>query len=668
MKIDDFKERYQTSLTAYETNRSNFEKWQDAFEGTLHTGGKRVKTIFNFTKELIESQIDSNIPPPKVEADIPTDKNKQLALVIEKMLRAEAKKLKFDEENDEDERTVKIAGGSLRLLEWDNNIKTHSSVGGLSSLLIHPLQHIPQEGVYHSRLMDYHFLTFEKTKKRLKEQYGKDVKHEGVDTQTAEATQNDETATQVICYYKNKKGTIGVFSWAGDTILIDDEEYNARGKFVCSVCGDTKTTANECKCGQKKWEKRNLEFEELTEDITLSDGTVIPAMSLAREKDGSLKMMEVEQPMYEANEGMMLPVYDRVFDEQMNVVSEEPRMQMVEQEYYEPTNIPYYVPKSYPICIRKNVSAYKNVLGDSDCAFILELQDNVNKISAKMLKKELNAGSYLAKLKSMNFNFSNSDIGEEDNQTIEVDDIAELNGVKAIELKFDAGSNINTINQFYMWAKSLLGVNDSAQGKPDSTAQSGKAKEIQVARALGRQESKIKMKNVYYAECYRVMFEYLLAYADEPRKYNSQNDEGEEEEIIFNRYDFLEQDEFGNWYYNDEFTITVDAQGNAQENRQHVIETMDKDFASGLYGNPTELENILSLWKDRESMGYPNAKRQVSRIARKLEEQKAMREEMARLQGEIQQQLGGLNAQTYPEQIEGGNAMLTDNVNLEGNI
>jgi hypothetical protein len=213
--------------------------------------------------------------------------------------------------------------------------------------------------------------------------------------------------------------------------------------------------------------------------------------------------------------------------------------------------------------------------------------------------------------------------------------------IRAIELKFDPAGDMNTINQLYMWAKSLLGINDSSQGKPDSTATSGKAKEIQVARAMGRQESKIEMKNAFYAECYRVIFEYMLAYADEPREYSSQNDEGEEEIITFNRYDFLEQDEYGNWYYNDEFTFTVDSQGNTQENRQYVLETMDKDFQGGLYGNPQEPETMLNLWKDRESMNYPNAKRQVSRWQKKVEERNQAMEQMRM----IQQEIGSMQSQ-----------------------
>lgn len=632
IRLSDFKEKYQTALMAYEDKRANFELWQRQYEGTMQPKqGREVKTLFNFSKELIESQIDSNVPSPKVTANKPTDRNRQLALIAEKMLREEMKSLKFREENDEDERTVKIHGGNLRLIEWDNTKKTHDTVGANNSLLIHPLQYIPQEGVFHAKLMDYQFVTFEKTKTMIKSQYGKDVEYEGVDPQTAEATQAEETVTQVICYYRNEKGYIGVYSWAGDTVLIDDDEYNARGKQVCSQCGETKPQGeNKCVCGSREWEKRNLEFEELTEDIVRLGG-IIPAMSLALNEDGTPKLVDVQEPVYDMDMmGNLVPVYDMAFDEQMNPIGETPRMQTVQRTYEEPTKLPYYTPRSWPLCIRKNVSKYRDVLGDSDCETIRLPQEEADKISTRMLEKNEDAGGYLTKPKALNFNFGNSR-----RQIIELETPEQERMIKAIELKFDPTGDIMLINQYYQWAKSLLGINDSSQGKPDSTAQSGRAKEIQVERAMGRQQSKVEMKNEFYADCYRVLFEYMLAYADEPREYSSENDEGEEEIITFNRYDFLEQDEFGNWYYNDEFTFTVDSQGSTQENRQYVLEVMEKDFTQGLYGDPSDPETMLNLWKDRESMNYPNAKRQVARWQRKVEEFNQMQEMQAQQMQQI---------------------------------
>ena len=654
-RLSEFKDKYQIALTAYGPKRDKFNRWQSQYDGEMQPiQGKKTETLFNLTQELVETMIDSSVPAAKAEADKPTERNKGLAQIAEKMLRAETKRLKFDEENDEDERTTKIHGGDLRLIEWDNTQRTHDTVGALSSLIIHPLQHIPQEGVFNPKLKDYDFLTFEKTKSRIKAQYGVDVTDESVDTLTTESTQANETVTQKIIVYRNKKNTIGMFSWVGDTVLIDDDEYNARGKQVCAQCGETKPTGEKkCKCGSTKWEKRNLQYEELTEDVIRSDGSVIPRLSPARYDDGSFVMEDYQEQSVDAFGRL---IYDYVLDDQMNVIGEQPRMITKQRVVMEPTKIPYYVPKSFPLCIRKNVSKYKDVLGGSDCGLIENIQDKANKISTKWMKKGLNAGSYLTKPKGLPFNPSNSDIGDKENQVIELEDPSQKEMIKAVELKFDPTQDIATLDWLYNKARSLLGINDTSQGKQDPTATSGVAKQIQVQRAMGRQESKIKMKNAFYADCYRVMFEYMLAYADEPREYKSENDEGDDEIITFNRYDFLEQDEYGNWYYNDEFTFSVDSQGNTQENRQYVGEVMTADFSAGLYGPTTDPEAILNLWKDREAIGHPNAKRQVARWSKKVEAIKQMQEAQAQAMAEESRKQADANAgiMTKLDQIRQG--------------
>ena len=65
---------------------------------------------------------------------------------------------------------------------------------------------------------------------------------------------------------------------------------------------------------------------------------------------------------------------------------------------------------------------------------------------------------------------------------------------------------------------------------------------------------------------------------------------------------------------------------------------MESDFKSGLYGEITDPASILQFWKDRETMNYPNAKRQVARWQKKVEEQKLMQEQMQQqlLEGECQ--------------------------------
>ena len=271
-------DKYETARNAYDTNISQFEKNQKQYDGELQPSkGKETECLFNFTGELIESVIDSSVPQPKVEPLIPTERNKELANIIEDMCRAEAKRLKFEEKNDVDERITKIMGGDLILIEWDNSIKDNDFLGAVAARIVSPLQFIPQEGVFDKDNMDYLFLSFEDTKERIENRYGVNVDDESLDLNVTESTLANETVTQVICYYKNKSQGIGCFSWVGETILIDDEEYQARGNKVCLNCYRTLgKNQKQCICGSKKFENKNLKSEIIEEDILRSDGAIIP--------------------------------------------------------------------------------------------------------------------------------------------------------------------------------------------------------------------------------------------------------------------------------------------------------------------------------------------------------------------------------------------------------
>lgn len=65
--------------------------------------------VRNICSELIEAQVDSNIPSPKVTAV--HEKDEPLAKIIEDMLRNEMDRLPFAEINDLMERIVPIQGG-----------------------------------------------------------------------------------------------------------------------------------------------------------------------------------------------------------------------------------------------------------------------------------------------------------------------------------------------------------------------------------------------------------------------------------------------------------------------------------------------------------------------------------------------------------------------------
>ena len=638
-KLSIWQERYDRAKNEFEEVRVQMEKNQKQYEGTLQPErGKETVTIYNFTKELIESAIDPAIPYPKVEPQVKTEENIQLARKIEAMLVNEIKRINLDPFNDLDERITKAMGGDVALIEWNTRIKTHNSVGDIDLRLIKPTRFIPQDGIFDVERMDYYFLDFEDTKQNIQRIYGVDVDAETVDPDRV-SEQPDDVVTQKWAIYKNEEGGIGAFSWVGDKVLIDDEKFQQRSKKVCAKCGMQKPAGeSKCACGSKTWKTQHLDYEELTEDIMNGAGELlVPATTVAKDEFGNLKYRQEEIPVEEMNPltGQMEQQYEQIFDEQMNVIGDRPMTEIVETAYEEPTRIPYYVPRHYPIAIRKNVSEADMVFGESDAEMIFEMQDKANKLATRLVEKAFNSSQILAKPKMSDFTFENG------LQVINIGSPDELAQIKSIDLRFDTTQEIALINQLYFWAKSLLGINDSSQGKQDTTATSGRAKEAQISRAQARQASKVVMKESFYRQIYRCMFEFALAYMDEPRNYPFRTETGDEEDVTFNRYEFLERDEYGNWHYNDLFLIGTDAAGSSAENRQYNLELMLADFQAGLYGNPQDPEAVLTFWKDRESMNYPNAKRQVTRWQQKVEEAKQIQRMQMTQQMMLPDMIGG---------------------------
>lgn len=609
------------------------------FEGSHEIpGGKDAAVVWNFTGELIESQIDSSIPFPRVRPQRPSERNLQLAKVIEDMIKGELDRMPFEIINDMDERMCKVMGGTAYLVEWDNTVKTHDTVGAVSVRLVDARQIIPQQGVDDIQYMDYLFLTFEDTKERIKTRYGVNVEDEDVDPQSAaSADYGDESVTQVICYYKNNSGGLGCFSWAGDTVLIDDSSYEARKSKVCAKCGKTQADGErQCICGGGEWEERSKEHEVLTDDILDENGQVrIASMSPEIGEDDEYVMETYQTPVLDEMGNPMGDLFGGI------------AMQDAQRAVMQPTQIPYFYPRRYPVVIRKNTSLYGHLLGASDCDAVADFQYGANKLLTKINEKLLKSGSYLAKPSTMDFQFSDSEM-----TPINVDTPEQLSMLRAIDLKADITRDLDMVDKYYYMAKSMLGVTDSYQGKPDTTATSGRAKEAQIAQAAGRQRSKRVMKHAAYAELFEVMFKFMLAYADEPRVYTSTDENGEQVERIFSRYDFLEQDDYGNWYYNDQFLFSVDESGIDTNDKQLMLEDLRTDLNLGAYGDPSDPQTMLAYWKEKEVFGYPNATRNVARWEKRVQEQQ---EQQAMMERQAAPMGGGMiDSGAIPAQMPGG--------------
>jgi len=633
-----WQEKYMIARNAYYRKLGDYEKFREQYHGSAKMDkGKDAAHVWNFTYELVNSTVNSNIPPVKVTPRVMDERHMRNAKVIEQLCKSEIDRLSFEIINDMDERTCKIDGGSGFLIEWDNFQESFDRIGEINVRGLTASSVIPQPGVLGVEYMDYIFVTFTETKERIKHKYGVDVGEESLDysdpsaiAQMREANNLTNTSqdlvTQVVCYYKNKKGRTGCLSWVLDKIIIDDDDYEARKSEICGNCGRPRPIdkKQKCFCGADMWEKRPKDSEAVMHDIPLSDGRVIPALMPVVGDDGQIARFTPGETGIESDGEAEADNSEAGLDVGENPPSGGVPLQN-SMQYVKITELPYYYPRRFPVVIRKNVSTDFEFLGKSDCDVIRVYQQNANRLYSKGMAKALKAGSYLTKQKNTNIPFSDDDV-----VPINVDNPAELAMIKAVSLDFFPEKYVALMQEEYRKAKSTLRITESFQGKPDPTAQSGRAKEAQIAQSQQNQMSPLVMKQAAYADIYQMIFKFALAYMDEPRSYYGVGYDGKPIEYVFNRYDFLERDEAGEWRWDDGYLFDVDKTGTGVEN-MFELERLDANLKNGAFGNPQDPETMLFYWRQQELLGVAGAKAGVQfweDKIKKLRQQAAMQQQM----------------------------------------
>lgn len=585
---------------------------------TVEGGEDKVSYVRNITAELIESQISTVIPPAQVRPFAYNKINHELAKIIEHFLNAIVDRLPFEKLNDKDERITYTSGGSIWLTEWDDTITTHGTRGGIKVSVLDPRNIVPQPAVFEVRDMEYFFVKTTDTYKNIERKYGVDFE-DGEATGTNEDNKDSEdTATVITCYYRDDKGLVCKYVWCDNTELEDIEDYWGRKTEKCAICGGTR---ENCTCKKGVFEASGLEEEPITEDLTFFDGLkVIPSRTPVID-NGIIQTEEEEQVI--RNEQGIAQVEDI-----NGMLAEKRQIEKVPET--KPTKVPCYKPTLFPIVIRKNISFGDNLLGLSDCDFIRDQQEAINKTESRINEKLLNAGVALYHSKKTKIKLSS----EIFNDGIELENLEEKELLGVLDFKPDISSDMVRSDNVYDHAKRTLGISDSYMGQEDNSAESGYAKQIQVQQSAGRLASKRVMKCAAYAELYEIIFQLYLAYADEPRPiaYKDAIEGYKNEE--FNRYAFLELDKAGEWYYNDEFLFSTSKSDDAEKNRLSLWQGMTEQLRSGALGNPTDIATLIFYWGVMDSLHYPRA----NEIKKMLEEKQIkVQEAQAQAQSVIAQ-------------------------------
>ena len=349
-RLDFFKNLYESSKNAYSDILTEFDENMAQYRGSYEIdGGKEnATTIRNITYEIIESQISSEIPQPKTDAAVYSEKNCRTAHAIETLCRSLRKRLPFEELNDLDERYTYIYGGSVWFVEWDSTKDFGEVTGGVRIHCLSPRDFVPQPNVYTIDDMEYCFLRFNTTRGEVMRKYGISEEDSFMleEDYESDADNLNDTVTVIVAFYKDEKGSIGQFVFSGDLILVDIENYYKRKTKVCKKCHQTEPA---CNCiGHRSFDTIDIDYEEINSII---DGSKI-------------------------------------------------------------SRVPYYTPKSFPLVVRKNTSSEKSLFGQSDCKYIRPEQQAINKVESRILQKLLRSGVTPVVPEDANININNSVFGQ----------------------------------------------------------------------------------------------------------------------------------------------------------------------------------------------------------------------------------------------------------------
>ena len=611
--LKTWKKRLEEARESYGSDKNRMKTYQGYYDGdrsvaqdpnSSYSPSKKASNVRNIVYELIESQVDSSIPMPKVRAIHPEDE--ELAKKLEHYLENKIKTTKLPLLNDMMERNVPVQGGDFFHVQWDANAGLHSQIGDIKVSEIHPKKLIPQPGMVEIEAMDYFFVQELYTKKKVKAIYGVSVEDCGNDytdlagEQSSTASINSDIVTVNTAYYHNEHGGVGIFVWCDTEILLDLDDYEARYLDHCAKCGAVMQNGVCPECGSKKVKKMPEEYEEMAEGMEVKTSYPMADGTFSRNID---PFTEEEAPQMDENG-------QPVMDEMGQPVMETRKVKR---------KIPYYKPNIYPVVLRKNITQNDRLLGGSDVAVIIDQQDTVKKLGSKINEKLLKGGSFVTLPTGIDVEKTDKEL-----KILRVRNAADKSLIDVINVQPNVQNDLSYEETNYNWAKSALGITDSFQGKFSSSEVSGTARQYAINQAAGRLESKRTLKNEAFAKLYEYMFKFWLAYSDQSSAIISTDSNGAANYDEIDRHEFLKIDSAGEFYWDDEFLFETDPTSTLMQNREALWNQTDLKLQSGAFGPVGDLETARAYWTIQKANGYPNAAIILNIIEQRIKEQQEM--------------------------------------------
>lgn len=543
----------------------NLEKYRKAYGGELNalnieTGDeskRKSRQLRKLVYEMIESKIDNSVPLPKVVAKYKTDK--YLVDSTEAFIKLQTDTFLAKYLNDGAERATYIDGTTWFKVSWNSMDSSHNTNGSIQVELRTTDQIVPQPGITNYRDLEYIFEISDVSVTKIYDMYGRLM---------TPLSDDSATVRVISCYYLNENHIVGLFSWCEHSrqVICDEQDWQIRKIRTCTSCGQSVPTLAICPvCGNTKFKYKNAEEDVLEEDL-----------------------YEIENPYQEQEEQQ---TDEQTMDSSMRIFATRG------------TKIPFYRLRQLPFVPRPAITDPTSLYGVSEVKMILDEQDAINKVLTKATDKTLKSGTILTKPEKVKLSDRDDTF-----KLLSVRTAEEAAMIQAKQALSDITQDISLANLLYEHGRNTSGITNSYQGQQDYTAVSGKAKQYAAAQSAGRIESLRVMKAAAFANLYELVFKYLLAFSDEPRTFVKILPNGEETEMVWNKYMFLARDKFGDIYYKDDFVFNTDPAATLAQNRQLMWQEATQALTMGAFGNPQDPRTLELYWNVMSMYDYPLAK------------------------------------------------------------
>lgn len=566
MEFKDVITKFTTAESAASTLIAKIPRRNSLYKGEGKIINKRTgKTVQaachqNIVFELIESQISNAIPEASVTPMFAEDS--QRALSIASYLNQTMKQQRGIAVNDKAERGTLKNGYHFYLIEWDQSKISNSGFGGLKLTDYSANSVYVQPGLSNFEDAEYIYLKSRCTCASIKRLYGKDIPADN---------DGEDVCTIVTCYFLNDDGDLGrtIFSEKSHELISEDKYFELRRVIVCERCEEPilQLDCNCPVCNHNKFKYKVLEEETATQDIWTGDMEENARLRAEAKAKG-----QPDDPY--AGLTKLVATGDK---------------------------IPFYHIRELPVVMRLSISSEESMYGISDIDMIEQNQDTLNRLTTKEEENILKAGSFVTYPEGAKIPTDDSTL-----KLVPISDPRLINAFSVQTIQANMQQDDILATRMYQYGRATLGITESYQGKRDTTATSGKAKQLAAAQSAGRLESKQRMKVQAYSEIYRKQFKFLLAYADETQHYVKYDQKGDILQMQFNRYMFLKKNKHNQLYWDDNFIIEAD-NASLINNKNEMWSVMTQQFMSGALGNPQDPAVMKLYWSVMKQLQFPFA-------------------------------------------------------------